>query len=167
MKRAAQPISAVLTLALAGAVSAQSPDGWRTFEGTWSASGQLQTLPTGGERPAATLQLSGAVVLTSGEGLSKGFQSEGVAFDDGSALTVGRSVWTDEHGDRIFSALKGEVTAAGRRVVGTITGGTGRYAGLTGEYSFAWQYVIQAESGTIQGRAIDLKGRFRVGEKRP
>jgi len=39
-------------------------------------------------------------------------------------------VWTDRLGDRLFSRLKGDPLETGRRVVGTITGGTGRYAGL-------------------------------------
>jgi hypothetical protein len=70
-------------------------------------------------------------------------------------------VWTDEHGDRLFSRLKGEPLETGRRVVGTITGGTGRYAGLEGEYSLTWQYVVSGEDGGIQGRAVRLEGRVR------
>ena len=77
-------------------------------------------------------------------------------------MSVGRAVWTDERGDRIYSRLKGEPLATGRRIVGTITGGTGRYEGLEGEYSFTWQYVVvAAEDGQIQGRAVRLEGRVR------
>ena len=86
-----------------------------------------------------------------------------VGFEDGAGLTVLRGVWTDDHGDRIFSALRGETVASGRQIAATITGGTGRYAGITGEYSFEWQYVVEAEAGTISGRAIALRGRYRVG----
>jgi hypothetical protein len=136
---------------------------WRTFEGTSSASGQRQTIPTESGRPAVTVQLSGAVSLTVADGLSHGFRDEVIGFDDGTGLTVLRSVWTDENGDRIFSQLKGETVASGRRIAGTILGGTGRYAGITGDYSFEWQYVLEAEAGTISGRAIGLKGRFRHG----
>ena len=159
-------------LLVAAAVSAQSPapvqqapapGAWRTFEGTFSASGQHQAIPTESGRPALTVQLSGAVAITGGEGLSRGFRGEVIGFDDGSGVTVLRCVWTDWHGDRIFSQLKGETVATGRRIVGTISGGTGRYAGITGEYSFEWQYVVEAEAGTIQGRAIGLRGRYRAG----
>jgi hypothetical protein len=76
-------------------------------------------------------------------------------------VSLGRAVWTDEHGDRLFSRLKGESLATGKRIVGTITGGTGRYAGLEGEYSFTWQYVLSAEDGAIQGRGVRLQGRVR------
>jgi len=47
------------------------------------------------------------VVLTSGEGLSGGFRGEVIGFDDGEGLSVGRSVWTDESGDQLFSRVKG------------------------------------------------------------
>ncbi len=156
-------------LALARQVTAQTPPadaGWRPFEGEWSAAGTRQTLPTEGGRTAAIVQASGSVVLTSGDGLSRGFRGEAIFFWDGASLGVGRCVWTDDRGDRIFSALKGEAPETGRRITGTITGGTGRYAGITGEFSFPWQYVVQAEDGAIQGRTVSLKGRFRPGEAR-
>jgi hypothetical protein len=153
---------ALVLACVATAAAGQGAQGeWRTFEGTWSASGHRQTLPAYGERPAATVQLSGAVVLTRGEGLSLGFRGEAIGFDDGRSVSVGSAVWTDERGDRIFSELKGEPMATGRRIAGFITGGTGRYAGLTGEYSLEWQYVVTAEDGLIQGRAVGLKGKWR------
>jgi len=54
---------------------------------------------------------------------------------------------------------KGDPIRSGGVFVGTITGGTGRYAGLTGEYRFRWKYVIDAEQGHISGRTDDLVGR--------
>ena len=143
------------------APQAADAGGWRSFEGTFSASGQHQAIPTETGRPALTVQLSGAVAITGGEGLSRGFRGEVLGFDDGSGVTVLRAVWTDGHGDRIFSQLKGDTVATGRRIVATISGGTGRYAGITGDYSFEWQYVVEAEAGTVQGRAIGLRGRYR------
>jgi hypothetical protein len=132
-----------------------------SFAGTWSASGRRQTVAVEGGAAAAVVELSGAVVLTTDGGLSPGFRGEAVGFDDGEGLSVGRAVWTDAHGDRVFSRLRGEPLGAGKRVFGTITGGSGRYAGLVGEYSFAWQYVVSAtdDSGVIQGRATSLEGR--------
>jgi hypothetical protein len=169
-----KPVIAVLAAALlaAGAISASGPasapqtpeaSGQRSFEGTLSATGQRQSVPTESGRPAVTLQLSGPVAITAGEGLRRAFRSEVVGFEDGAGLTVLRGVWTDDHGDRIFSALRGETVASGRQIAATITGGTGRYAGITGEYSFEWRYVVEAEAGTISGRAIGLRGRYRLG----
>ena len=49
------------------------------------------------------------------------------------------------------------------RITGKFLGGTGRYAGATGSYEFSWEWVMEAEDGTIQGRAIELKGRVLPG----
>ena len=143
---------------------APSADGWQAFEGSWSVSGQRSTVPTEGGAAAAIVQASGAVVLANEGELRRGFRGEAVTFDDGLGVSLGRAMWTDERGHRLFSRLKGEPLETGKRIVGTITGGTGRYAGLEGEYSFTWQYVVEAEDGTIEGRAVDVKGRIRRGE---
>lgn len=159
-------------LAAAAAIAAQAPaslpqaapePAWRTFEGSLSATGQHQAIPTERGRPAMTMQLSGPVSITGGEGLSRGFLAEVLGFDDGAGLTVLRCVWTDDRGDKVFSRLTGDTVAAGRRIAGTITGGTGRYAGITGDFSFEWQYVIEAEAGTVSGRGVGLRGRYRAG----
>jgi len=155
-----------LTLVVAGQEPASVP-AWLPFEGTWSATGRRQLVAIEGGAKAAIVEISGAVVITSGEGLSRGFRGEAIGFDDGQGLSVGRAVWTDENGDRLFSRLKGEPMQTGKGLVGTITGGTGRYAGLEGEFSFTWQYVVPAEDGVIQGRSVGLKGRVRrVGAPR-
>ncbi len=140
-------------------------EGWRTFTGTWSARGQRQTIPTEGGRVAAIVHLSGAIVLAKGTELGSGMLAEAIAFDDGRTLGVGRAVWTDARGDRLFSELKGEPIATGRRIRGTITGGTGRYDGAIGEYELTWQYVARDgdDADVIQGRAVDLRGRIRKG----
>jgi len=170
MSRVTFAFGAVVALSglAAGPPRPQAPASveWRTFSGSWSAVGRRQTLPTGGERPAAVINLSGAVVLITGEGLSRGFRGEAIGFDDGGKIVVGRATWTDDHGDQVFSALEGDPVQTGRRIRGTFTGGTGRYAGLTGDYTLSWQYVV-AEAAVIQGRAVDLQGRFRIGREAP
>jgi hypothetical protein len=35
---------------------------------------------------------------------------------------------------------------------------------VTGEYTFQWQYVIDAEDGAVSGRVVDFKGRARLGQ---
>ena len=159
-------------LVAAAAIAAQAPvpapqapaaDTWRTFEGSLSASGERHTLPTESGRPAATLRLSGPVAITAGEGLSRGFRGEVIGFDDGAGLTVLRGVWTDERGDRIFSQLKGETVASGRRISGTITGGTGRYAEHHRRLLLRMAIRRRSRAGSIQGRAIALKCRYRGG----
>jgi hypothetical protein len=166
MRRRAALAAGSLALALASlgpAAAGQGapPDGWRAFEGGWSVSGRRDIVPVESGATAAVVAVSGAVVLTKAEGLGRGFRGEAIGFDDGQGVSLGRAVWTDEHGDRLFSHLEGEPLETGRRIVGTITGGTGRYAGLEGEYSLTWQYVLAADDGTIQGRAVRLEGRAR------
>ena len=134
----------------------------QVFEGTWSASGQRQILKTEPGRSATTVQLSGAVTIRTGAGLSHGFRGEVIGFDDGAGLIAARAVWTDDKGDRIFSGIFGDAFAsAGRQMRGTITGGTGRYAGMTGEYEFRWQHLVNVDDVVVSGRAIDLRGRVR------
>lgn len=136
----------------------------RTFSASWSASGTRHTIPTESGRTAAIFQLSGAVVLTVDvQGLSTAFHGEAIGFDDAGQLSAGRAVWTDARGNRVFSVLRGEPLARQRRIFGTITGGTGPYTGITGDYQLTWQYVFQSDDGSIQGRAVDLNGRFRLG----
>jgi hypothetical protein len=136
---------------------------WHTFEGTWSASGTRQTLNLGTNHRAVIFDLTGSMLLTSDRGLGIGFQARAIGFSDNLAGMQGRCVWTDERGNKVYSELKGEFLTAGNRIVGTFLGGTGRYAGITGEFSFQWQYVVESEDGTVSGRAVDLKGRALLG----
>lgn len=142
--------------------SAPGPGETRTFEGTWSASGSRRTLQLEPGHKATIISLTGSLLLTGERGLGVGFHGEAIGFSDNVAGGTGRCVWTDQRGDKIFSQLHGEPMGTGSRVVGTITGGTGRWAGITGEYELQWQYLIEADDGTIGGRAVGLKGRATI-----
>ena len=135
---------------------------WRTFQGTWSASGTRQTLSLGTNHRALIFDLTGSLLLTGDQGLGVGFQARALGITDSLAGMQGRCVWTDDHGDQVYSELKGEFVATGNHIVGTILGGTGRYSGVTGEYSFEWRFVVESEDGSVSGRAVDLKGRARL-----
>jgi hypothetical protein len=146
--------------------SAPATAEWREFSGSWNAAGTRHIIPLGGERKGSIVDLRGTMLLA-GEGRpGVGFRAEVIALADSETGLVGRSVWTDERGDQVFSELKGEGTAERNRVTGTILGGTGRYAGAAGSYEFSWQYVIESDDGSIQGRALGLKGRVRLGQPR-
>jgi hypothetical protein len=140
---------------------------WRAIEGTWSASGSRRAIATESGTDAHVLILSGAVVLTSSEGVSRGFRGELVAFDDGTTLSIGRVAWTDDRGDRLFGAFKGTPLLRGRALTVTLTGGTGRYTGITGELTLTWQYVVNGEDETIQVRTTTMKGRYQFPGGRP
>jgi hypothetical protein len=153
-------LSTVLALLTPG----QNPQGERVypFEGTWSAVGTRQALPMGNGRKAVIVYFSGSLVLADQEGLSRGFRSEVIGYDDGKGVSIGECVWTDEIGDQIFSQFKGQAVETGNHIRAIITGGTGRYVGVTGEYEFDWQYVVEGPDGTIQGRGVRLRGLARL-----
>jgi hypothetical protein len=134
------------------------------FEGSWNAAGTRRTIPLGPDRKGSTIDLRGTMLLSGAQRPAVGFRAEVIALVDTETGLVGRGVWTDERGDEVFSELKGEGTKEKNRIVGTIFGGTGRYAGATGSYEFSWQFVIESEEGSIQGRALDLKGRVRPSQ---
>jgi hypothetical protein len=127
------------------------------FEGTWSATGTRQALPVGPGKRAVIFYLSGSMILTAHEGLSRGFRNEAIGYGTESGLKAS-CVWTDDEGDQIFSELEGPGLGSGSHVVGTVTGGTGRYAGATGHFEFDWQFVVDAPDGVVQGWAVGLRG---------
>jgi len=137
---------------------------WREFTGSWNAAGSRRTIPLGADRRGSIVDLRGTMLLAGPGRPGVGFRAEVIALVDSATGLVGRSLWTDERGDQVFSDLKGEGTAAQNHMAGTILGGTGRYVGATGSYEFSWRFVIEAEDGSIQGSAVGLKGRFRLGQ---
>jgi hypothetical protein len=160
-------LRAVVLAFITGALAPQArgeepaPDGWRPFTATWTLQGQRTLLPTEDERPASIVHLTGPLTLTSGAGLGRGLLGEVIGFDDGAALLAGRALFTDEHGDRIFCTLSAEPIGTGRLATATVTGGTGRFSGLEGKFTLAWQYVVDTEGGQISGRAVNVEGRTR------
>jgi len=137
---------------------------WHVFEGTWTAAGTPRTLHLGADDRAAIFELTGSLLLTGAQRPAVGFRAQAIGFSDSRAGMQGRCVWTDERGDMVYSELKGEFVGTGKHIVGTFIGGTGRYAGVTGDYAFQWQYVVDAEDGAVSGRVVDLKGRARFGQ---
>jgi len=139
------------------------PGEWRTFEGTWTAAGKRHTLNLGPDHRAWIFNLTGSLLLSGEQRPGVGFRAQVIGFSDSRSGMQGRCVWTDERGDQVYSELKGDAVGTGSRIVGTFLGGTGRYAGVTGEYTFRWQTVVDSEDGDVSGRVVDLKGRVRVG----
>jgi hypothetical protein len=136
---------------------------WREFEGTWTAAGSRQSIALGADRKASVSTLKGSLMLSGASRPAVGFRAEVVVLNDSATGMVGRAVWTDAHGDQAWSELRGEGTATGNRIVGTFVAGTGRYAGVTGNYEFSWRFVLETEDGTVQGQSVGLKGRVRGG----
>lgn len=138
-----------------------SDDGLQ-FAGSWNGVGRRQTIALGANRTGSIVNLKGTMLLAGAGRPGVGFQAEVIGLTDSATGFQGRSVWTDEHGDQVYSTLQGEGTVAKNRIDGTILSGTGRYAGVTGSYEFSWQWVMEGEEGAVQGRAVDLQGRVRI-----
>lgn len=140
-----------------------SPDGeWHDFQGTWIAAGSRNMMGLGGDRRAAVSSFDGSLVLAGPSRPGVGFRSEAIVFSDTVTGLIGRAVWTDEHGDRVYSELRGEGSASNNKIIGTFVGGTGRYSGATGSYEFSWRFVLEDEDGAVQGQSLGLRGRVRV-----
>jgi hypothetical protein len=154
-------------LALAASAPPPAPvagaDGWYEFQGSWIAAGRRHTIALDGERRASVVDLTGTLLLAGPGRPGAGFRAEVIGLGDTATGFAGRAVWTDEAGDRVFSEMRGQGTATGNRIEGTFVGGTGLYTGATGTYELSWQYVLEAEDGTVQGRAVGLRGRVHVG----
>jgi hypothetical protein len=165
--RAVLLASAVGLLAPAARGEEPAAEGWRPFTATWTLSGPREVLPTEGDRDASIVNLTGPLVLTGGEGLGRGLLGEVIGYDDGGRLLLGRAVLTDDHGDRIFCTVSAQPIGTGRLATATITGGTGRFTGLEGTFTLAWQYVVDPEKGAVSGRAVNIEGRTRLAPTRP
>jgi hypothetical protein len=143
---------------------AAAPGAPLEFEGSWNAAGRRHTIALGPDRLGSIVELKGTLLLAGPGRPGVGFQSEVIGLVDSATGFQGRSVWTDERGDQVYSELTGEGTAATNRITGTLLSGTGRYAGITGSYEFSWQWVMAGEEeGAVHGRAVDLKGRVQPG----
>ena len=143
------------------AAAPATPGEARTFTGTWSFTGNRQLMQLGPGDQAAIFSVSGSLLLAGRERPSLGFRAEIIGFSDSQTGMVGRSVWIDQRGDKAFSELSGESALPGHSIKGRFIGGTGRYAGVTGEYTFTWQRLVASEDG-VSGRVSDLAGWARL-----
>lgn len=135
-----------------------------TFTGTWSATGDRQTMQLGAGHKAQIFRLSGSMLLTGEQRLRKGFKAVSIGFSDNlKGGLQGRSVWTDDRGDKVFSEFHGLGEVPGKLIEGRFLGGTGRYGRVSGEYTFRWKRLINNENGEVSGRVVDLKGWVRDG----
>ena len=78
-------------------------------------------------------KFEGTLLLAGASRPAVGFRAEALVLNDTATGLIGRAVWTDDRGDQVFSELTGNGTSTGNKLVGTFVGGTGRYAGATGE----------------------------------
>ena len=143
--------------------STAAPGEWHTFTGNWIATGTRSTIPLGTDRRGSIANLEGTMLLSGDNRPARGFLGEAIVFNDTGDSAEGRAVWTDADGSQIFSELHGTGLARAKKIEGTFIGGTGRFMGAAGSFTFTWQFVIDTEDGRIQGQTSDLSGRVRAG----
>jgi hypothetical protein len=132
------------------------------FNGTWTTTGNRQTLSLGPDHHAAVFRYTGSLLLSGEQRLKAGFKAEVIGFTDSKSGLQGRCVWTDEHGESIFSEISAPTILPDQKIEGSFFGGTGRYTGITGQYTFKWLRLIDAEDGEVSGRVVDLAGWARL-----
>lgn len=147
----------------ASAPATTAADDVRSFTGDWTVTGNRRVMDLLPGQQAAIFHVSGSLMLSGKQRLNRAFQSEAMGFSDTTTGMHGRSVWTDEHGDKVFSELSGEGFGPSQLIEGKFTGGTGRYAGISGEYSFKWQRLGAIEGDELAGRVVGLQGSARLG----
>lgn len=139
----------------------------RHFTGSWSATGSRQALDLGPGRRAEIFRLSGSLMLVGDNRPGLAFRSDVIGLRDNHSGLQARSVWTDERGDQVFSELQGGAGGPGQPIEGRFVGGTGRYAGVSGQYTFKWRTLVESEDGNVSGRVVDLTGWARIGPVSP
>jgi hypothetical protein len=158
--------AALAVASLAGLAGAAPPDpATQAFQGTWTAVGKRTTVALGAGRRASIADYSGQLFLTGPSRPGRGFRAIAVVFNDSATGLVGRAVWTDSRGDQVFSELRSP--AGTQTVVGSVVGGSGRYRGATGDYSFAWRFLLEGEDGTVQGQSVGFTGQLRTAAPPP
>ena len=135
----------------------------RHFTGTWSITGNRQTLKMGPDHRAEIFRRGGSLLLAGDSRPGLAFRSDIIGLRDNQSGMQARSVWTDERGDQVFSELRGGAGGPGQLIEGRFVGGTGRYAGVRGQYTFKWRTLVESEDGSVSGRVVDLEGWARIG----
>ena len=81
---------------------------WLEFEGSWNGVGSRRTISLGEGRVGSIVELKGSMLLAGANRPGVGFHSEVIGLVDSATGFQGRSVWTDERGDQVFSTLEGQ-----------------------------------------------------------
>ena len=135
-----------------------------TFEGRWEVVGKAMKIELGPSRTVSIVRFEGAIVLEgSVRGLARGFRAECVGLLDEVTGSVGRCVWRDRFDDEIWSELGSRSTDSSRSSRASFLGGTGKFEGIQGEFSFNWLYMVPAtEEGAVRGYSTDVSGRWKL-----
>ncbi len=165
MRRLLIALLALATLAACGpgdraAAPPLSPEE-HAFTGRWTVTGEVRRLPFEEGRRVGNFQMRGTIHFTDGGGL-RDLGAEMLGLADSATGCTARSVWSDADGDRLFSEMSGQLLDRGGSGEGAITGGTGKFAGARGAYTFSWTSMVEEDDFRINGFIRDLKGTLLI-----
>jgi hypothetical protein len=136
------------------------------FKGSWIANGTRNPFPFGADRQVYPFRLVGHVSLETTLGKAKDYWSECVGLADSATGVIGRCVWKDLAGPEIYITLQGDKLQQEGLISGTIVGGSGALAGISGDLTFNWAAVVVLADAdgtvTVTGQTRSLGGHFRL-----
>jgi hypothetical protein len=149
------------TIWLPAPFSAAAEEG--AFTGTWIASGERQLQDFMAGRRVFTFRVNGHMNLKDPLGKVSDFWAECSGLWDAATGATARCVWRGERGQEIFVVLDGQPLETGVQVSGRIVGGTGRFEGIEGAFTFTWTSVfINKDTSTLTGHTENIAGTYRI-----
>jgi len=153
----------VITLASssAGAFDLTRKEG--SFRASWNVSGTIHLMEFKDRGWVAAGRHEGTIILQTDKGQIPTFETECVAFADESQGGVGRCVWESTDGDLIYVETSSSGMGGLGRSRGKFVGGTGRFDGITGGFSFEWNYNVSGwEDASFDGYTLAMTGNYAV-----
>jgi len=136
------------------------------FKGTMITNGTRATFPFAEGRQVFTFKLAGHVNLQTSLSKTKDYWSECVGLADSATGITGRCVWKDLAGPEIYLTIQSDRLQQGSLVTGTIVGGSGKLAGISGDLLFNWSSVIAQTDANgivnVTGETRNLVGRYQI-----
>lgn len=137
-----------------------------TFEVRSAWSGSVEAaVPTGPDADAFVYQFLGVATNEAGEGFlhNTSMHCVGLGHARGNAeRNRGNCVYVDPDGDRVFAEWQDEGTVQHAEGRGDLIGGTGKYDGITGSYTYVRLAVRPAADGTFQGYTAQAGGSWTL-----
>jgi hypothetical protein len=146
---------ALAAIGWVGSAHAQTLPREGTFSARWVVTGSWRGLGLGGEREIILADLGGRLDVMPDGGALVDLASRCFVFWDSATGGTARCRWKHPSGDEIFSEVEGGLLAQGAPVSGRFVGGTGRYAGISGEFRFGGWSALYIERE--QREALDYE----------
>ena len=135
-----------------------------TFVGTWTASGDRQSIEFSADRKVFTFKLEGHVNLQSDLGRTRDYWAECIGLWDSETGGDAKCVWSDLEGvDKAYLVLENKILKEDTAMTGKFVGGAGGLEGLEGKLSFTWSSLsYNKDQKVMAGFAKDLEGQWRI-----